>query len=210
MRRFISACCRRFWNCRGDIVKQIFRGRILTIPNLLSFLRLCMVPWFMWTYLARENTVGTALILLLSGLTDTADGIIARRFDQVTDFGKEFDPFADKVTQIAMMLCLTLRFPRLWWLAGTLCVKELFVLSTSLMAIHQTQTVQGANWHGKMATTMVYAAMVAHLLFPNMADWVSIALTAACTGAVLLSGVLYGIRNIRSIRAGKTEEAMES
>ena len=61
-------------------MKTIFQGKILTIPNILSFTRLLMIPWFMWMYLAKNDSVGTALILLLSGFTDTIDGVIARRF----------------------------------------------------------------------------------------------------------------------------------
>ena len=79
-------------------MNAIFHGKIFTIPNLLSFLRLVMIPWFVWEYLDQENSIGTALILLLSGFTDTIDGMIARRFNMVSNLGKALDPVADKLT----------------------------------------------------------------------------------------------------------------
>ena len=191
-------------------MKEIFQGRILTVPNLLSILRLGMVPLFLWIYLGLNEPLWTAGLLVLSGLTDTIDGFIARKFNQVSNLGKALDPFADKVTQIAVVICLSIRFPRLWVVSGTLFLKELFSLTTSLMAIHATGVVTGADWHGKVTTTLMYITMIAHLVFPDISDGVSVALTALCTGMILLSGVLYGIRNIHSIRTGKEEEATES
>ena len=83
------------------------RGKeILTVPNLLSMLRLCMIPLFVWLYCAKEAFGATALVLVLSGITDIVDGFIARRFHMVSDFGKILDPIADKLTQAAMLLCL--------------------------------------------------------------------------------------------------------
>ena len=184
-------------------MNAIFHGKIFTIPNLLSFLRLVMIPWFVWEYLDQENSIGTALILLLSGFTDTIDGWIARRFNMVSNLGKALDPLADKLTQIAMLACLVFLFPRMLLVFIALCVKELFVLTTSLMAIHKTEEVLPADWHGKATTASLYATMVAHLLFPGMPDKLSSGLIVLCTGLVLLSGVLYGIRNIRALKSAK-------
>ena len=190
-------------------MKAIFEGKILTVPNLLSFLRLCMVPLFLWIYLGLDEPLWAAGLLVLSGITDTVDGWIARKFYQVSNLGKALDPFADKVTQIAVVTCLSIRFPRLWIVSGVLLAKESFALITSLMAIHSSGEIQGADWHGKVTTTLMYITMIAHLVFPEIPDIVSITLTILCTGMILLSGVLYGIRNIHSICAGKVEEVTE-
>lgn len=190
-------------------MKAIFEGKILTVPNLLSFLRLCMVPLFLWIYLGLDEPLWAAGLLVLSGITDTVDGWIARKFHQVSNLGKALDPFADKVTQIAVVTCLSIRFPRLWIVSGVLLAKESFALITSLMAIHSSGEIQGADWHGKVTTTLMYITMIAHLVFPEIPDIVSITLTILCTGMILLSGILYGIRNIHSICAGKVEEVTE-
>ena len=181
-------------------MNAIFRGKILTIPNLISFFRLCLIPLFLWTYIARENSLLTGLILILSGITDTLDGVIARRFNMVSDFGKALDPLADKLTQIAMLACLSYRFPYILIPFAALCVKELFVLTTSLMVIHKTGEVEGAMWHGKMATASLYITMIVHLLFPRLPSGLSVGSTALCTALILLSGVLYGIKNIKLLQ----------
>ena len=182
-------------------MKAIFKGKILTVPNVLSFLRLCMIPWLIWTYLERQNSHATAMILLLSGFTDTIDGMIARRLNMVSNLGKALDPLADKLTQIAMMACLVWRYPRMLLVFLALCVKEVFVLITSLMAIQKSSEVLPADWHGKMTTTAIYAVMIVHLLFPSLPEALSLVLIVLCTILILFSGVLYGVRNIRMIRA---------
>ena len=91
--------------------EDVINKRIFTIPNLLSVFRLVLIPIFVWTYCVRRGYLVTAGILLLSGLTDIADGFIARRFHMVSALGMALDPIADKLTQAAMLFCLVTRFP---------------------------------------------------------------------------------------------------
>ena len=170
-----------------------------------------MIPLLMWTYLKRQNSLATALILLLSGFTDTLDGTIARRFNMVSNLGKALDPLADKLTQIAMLACLVWRYPQMLLVFLALCVKEGFVLITSLMAIHRSEEVLPADWHGKMTTAALYATMIVHLLFRPLSKTLSHALIGLCAGLIVLSGILYGIRNIKVIQRGKikNEENIE-
>lgn len=177
------------------------KDNIFTIPNLLSFLRLCMIPVMVWLYIGREYYGWTALVLLLSGLTDVADGYIARHYHMVSDFGKAFDPVADKLTQIAMMLCLVHRFPLMLLPWIILVVKEVFTGITSLLAIHKTGTVEGAVWHGKVTTALLYGTMALHLLWYNIHPTVSLVLICLCTGMMLISAVGYGIRNFKMLTA---------
>ena len=60
------------------------RSKILTIPNMLSFFRLCLIPVFMWLYCVEKNYIWTGIILIVSGLTDTVDGFVARHFNTVS------------------------------------------------------------------------------------------------------------------------------
>ena len=102
-------------------MKTIFSGKLFTIPNLLSLIRLLLIPWFVYTYVTKGDGQGTAAILILSGITDILDGYIARRFDMVSNLGKALDPVADKATQIVMIGCLTVRFPHMahiGWFGG--------------------------------------------------------------------------------------------
>ena len=83
--------------------------RVFTIPNMLTTLRILLVPAFIWAYLRRPGGL-PVLILAISALTDLLDGKIARRFNQVSDLGKLLDPIADKLTQGAMLGCLLTRY----------------------------------------------------------------------------------------------------
>ena len=181
-------------------MKTLFKGKILTIPNLLSLIRILLIPLFVWLYLGEENVPATAVVLVLSGLTDALDGFIARHYHMVSDFGKALDPFADKLTQFAMLCCLVVRFPRMLWLIIVLCVKEVLVASSQLLVIRKTELVLGAEWHGKITTILLYAVMILHLLWLDIPATLSWSLVGLCIGMLLLSGVLYGIRNYRTIR----------
>ncbi len=180
------------------------RRDILTIPNLLSLLRLLMIPAFAWLYVHGQKGAA-AWVLLLSGLTDVADGYIARRFNQVSDFGKAFDPLADKLTQAVMLLCLFTHHPMMIVPFALMAVKETFALISGLIVIKKTGLVPGAAWHGKVTTALLYGMMIVHLLWQEIPLPVSNTLTATCVMMMLLSMALYGKRNMLLIRsAGKT------
>ena len=91
-------------------MKDKYKHKIITIPNVLSFFRLLLIPVIVWLYIVKKDPLWTTGILVLSGVTDVVDGIIARKCNMISDFGKAFDPVADKLTQIAMLFCLVSRF----------------------------------------------------------------------------------------------------
>ena len=96
------------------------------IPNILSGLRIVMIPFFIWQMLVG-NTLAAGLILVASGLTDTLDGNLARHFGWVSDLGKVLDPVADKLTQTAVSVCLMIRIPELWFFFAILIIKDLIM-----------------------------------------------------------------------------------
>lgn len=173
------------------------RKRIFTVPNLLTCLRLLMIPLFMWLYLAKQKYAETAAVLLLSGLTDIVDGFIARRFDLVSDLGKALDPVADKLTEFCMLLCLLSRFDVLRLLAVLMVAKELVCGAATLAAIKKTGEVLSAEWHGKLCTCLLYLTIVLHILWIDIPFQVSFALTAVTFVCLVLSMVLYLWRSIR-------------
>ncbi len=173
--------------------------RIFTIPNLLSFLRLAMIPLIMWLYLGKQAYVAAGILLAVSGLTDLVDGYLARRFHWISDLGKVLDPVADKLTQGAMLLCLTLRYPLMLLPVCIMAAKELFMMISGPVVIRKTGQVISAQWHGKIATAMLYAMMILHVfwaMIPAVVSNVCIVLTAC---AIALSFVLYAASNIRAL-----------
>lgn len=177
-----------------------YQKKIITIPNILSFFRLCLIPVIVWLYCFEENYLWTTLVLVLSGVTDIADGIIARRFGMVSDFGKAFDPVADKLTQFATLFCLVSRFRHMMIPLVILVVKELFAGVTGLLTIRKTGTVEGADWHGKATTACLYAMMLVHLIWYQIPITVSHVLVLICTVMMLLSAALYAVRNFKALQ----------
>lgn len=110
-------------------------NKIITIPNLLSLFRLLLVPVLIWSYCVKKDYTGTGWILLLSGVTDIADGFIARRFHMISNLGKILDPIADKLTQVTMLFCLFTRFPHMMLLLILMIVKELYMAISGYIVI---------------------------------------------------------------------------
>lgn len=176
------------------------KNQIFTIPNLLSLLRLAMIPLLLWLYLEKQEYLWTAVVVVLSGATDIADGIIARKFDMVSDFGKALDPVADKLTQIAMLYCLGTSFPEIRILLLILVVKEILTGAMSLYSIKKTGEVHGAEWHGKITTVLLYV-----IIIDRIVPWLlSAVLTILCGGMMVFSMALYWQRNWKSIKGKET------
>ena len=125
------------------------------IPNLLSLLRILLVPVFVILYLLSSDERMDLMywsfgVLILSGVTDSLDGIIARKCNQITDLGKLLDPVADKLTQVAVVICLATRFSQLIPLVVICFVKELAQSIGGLILLRRGAEVRGASWYGKM------------------------------------------------------------
>ena len=123
-------------------------NKVFTIPNILSFFRLILIPVLIWSYVVKKNYATTGWILLLSGLTDIADGFIARRFHMISNLGKILDPVADKLTQATMLFCLFTRFPHMILPLVLMAFKELYMAVSSCLIMKKTGKVTGADWHG--------------------------------------------------------------
>lgn len=178
-----------------------YSKRIITIPNILSFFRLLLIPIIAWLYIKKQDYYMTVIVLGLSGLTDVVDGIIARKFNMISDFGKAFDPIADKLTQIIVLFCLVSRFDFMIIPLILLIIKELFAGITGLLTIKKTHQVHSAVWHGKATTVCLYILMTVHIIWYTIPAHISNILILLCTVMMLLSATLYGIKNIKLICA---------
>lgn len=152
-----------------------------TVPNLLSLLRIALLPVFAVLYLRSTPDTPSLLILagvvvVFSGLTDLLDGWIARRFNQISDAGKLLDPLADKLTQITVLVCLATRYSELLWLTGVCLLKEAAQVIGGLLLLRRGDEVRGSQWFGKVCTFVFYASMAAFVLFDHMPSGARIAL----------------------------------
>lgn len=175
-------------------------NKILTIPNLLSLFRLILIPVIVWLYWVRKDYFPAGVLLIISGLTDLADGYIARRFHAVSNVGKILDPIADKLTQAAMLFCLVTRFPLMAAPFGFLVIKEVFIGTTGLLMIRKTGKVVGADFHGKVATTLLYAMMILHIFWIDIPSAVSAVSILICLVSMAFTLLTYGSRNMRVLQ----------
>jgi cardiolipin synthase len=138
--------------------------------------------------------------MALSAATDVVDGWIARKFNMITDWGKIIDPFADKLSQIAVAVCLAFRFRPVWFLVGLLAVKEFYMGLIGLIFIRKTDMVVGAAWFGKLSTVcyfFVALILIIAPLFTTLSDSFVLAMVLVACSAMLLSVTLYTLRYIR-------------
>ena len=174
--------------------------KIFTIPNILSFFRLCLLPVIVYVYINNKDYQLTVILLLISGFTDILDGYIARTFNMVSDLGKILDPVADKATQAITLLCLITRFR--WLIIPFICIliKELFMSITGMLVIKKTKEVYSAKWHGKMATFMLDAMIMIHVLFYNIPTSISYILMIISTFLILQSFYYYAKDNLQVLK----------
>ncbi len=164
------------------MLKDLFKG-CWTIPNLLSLIRILIVPWFVVLFI-NGNQIGAIVLLAVSGITDFFDGKIARRFNQISALGKLLDPIADKLTQLSIAIVLFWRFNsseveslRLfsYVFLAFLC-KELLMLIVGAVMLALGLRPCAAEIYGKVATFTFYFVMIAIICFgPEVGAFIDIA-----------------------------------
>lgn len=169
-----------------------WRKEIQTIPNLLLIFRILLLPIYLY-FVLRQSFYVAGTIIVVSGLSDYLDGVIARRYNQVTDLGKVLDPFADKLTQLFLILSMAWYRPWLWLLFGLFLIKEGFMFVAGLIGLSKNIKLSGAKWYGKVATAVIYVGMILLLLFPELPTlWVRV-IFAVITYGLLQSFILYAV-----------------
>ena len=148
-----------------------WKKEVWTIPNILSFFRLILIPVYITIYLNAKDSSDyflAAAILAVSCLTDLIDGKIARHFNMISTVGKILDPLADKLTQFAMILCLALKHPSLWYLVGLFVVKESFQLIAGGINLKRGRMLKGALLSGKICTTILFVSLIIMVMVPGL------------------------------------------
>ena len=180
---------------------------ITKLPNLLTVARILLIPVFVIVFLWEDGMIKSAdesdvsgyvlaaVIVLISGITDALDGFIARRFNMITDLGKALDPFADKLTQAAVVVCLIVRYRSIWWLLVTLflmiVIKEVTMLVVGLLFLKKGQDLGGAKWFGKAATIVFYLTVLVLIGAPSMPIVAAIIMISVMIGFTIATFVLY-------------------
>lgn len=133
--------------------------RIFTIPNILSMIRIALIiPMVLFFF--HRNYVGAVACIAVSGLSDMFDGMIARGFNQITKLGKILDPIADKLTLVAVIICIGVLMPSVRPLVIILAAKDILMLLGGAFLLHCKITPPPAKWYGKMSTVIFYISII--------------------------------------------------
>lgn len=188
---------------------KLQKKEIFSIPNILGYIRILLIPLFTWRYLTAQSQAdyyAAAGIVLLSGLTDLLDGFIARRFHMITELGKALDPIADKLTQAAIVFCLMFRVQWMVWLVLLFVVKECYMGVANLIVMRRGRKLNGAEWFGKVCTAVFYIVMFLMIALPGLGTAWKNTMMLICAAFMALSLVLYIPVFVRLYRGGKREE----
>ena len=144
-------------------MKRFNKKDLFTIPNIISYVRILLIPVFCWLYITAETRADylwATGVVLFSSLTDLFDGMIARKCNMVTELGKVLDPVADKLTHAAMAVCLAVRYPFMWALIALMAVKEGYMAVMGIRFLKKGKMMDGAMWFGKVCTATLFIGLV--------------------------------------------------
>ena len=128
------------------------------VPNILTIVRFILIPSILY-FIFTNQYIAAFIMLTVSGLTDVLDGIIARKFNCITNFGKLIDPLADKTTQISILAALTFKGIIPLWMLLIVFIKE-FAMIAGASFLYGKELVVSSRWYGKLATVLFYIAIV--------------------------------------------------
>ena len=130
------------------------------IPNVLSVIRLLLVPLFLLVLFVKKDVALSIIIFLIAGATDVLDGYLARRNTWITKLGKSLDPLADKLMQFTVLISFWIKGILPWWFVVPFFLKDGFTLVMGFVVIKIRSVVVVSKWYGKLAVCLFYAAVV--------------------------------------------------
>ncbi len=177
-------------------MKKDWRREYFSIPNIMSYFRLLLIPIYLLLYFSTDDEGGygyAAAVIAVSGLTDMLDGKIARHYNMITEWGKFIDPVADKLTLAAIALSMAFRYPLMGVMFGLYVVKELYMFCMGAYMLKRGFRMDGAQWYGKVCTAVTYGAVFLLLVIPGMPKPVSDGLIGLCLFVTLAAFVGYAL-----------------
>lgn len=161
------------------------------IPNMLTILRLLLIPFIIFNIFAG-NYILAFILFTFSACTDIADGYIARKFNLISNLGKLLDPLADKLTQLSILTSLVINNMIPFWILLIILLKE-FILIVGTSFLYGKGIVVYSKWYGKLATNLLYLAIVCSLLFKQFnldAVWDQVVIWLYC---IALASSLFAL-----------------
>jgi len=144
---------------------QLSSHKYLTLPNLFTLLRLCCIPLFLWMLFARDNQAGAAFLLGALGATDWVDGWLARRYNQVSEFGKKFDPTVDRLLFIIAISAIIIDGCAPVWFCWLVLIREVVMgVTVAVATLFFGMERFDVTFLGKTATFLLMFAIPGFML----------------------------------------------
>lgn len=183
----------------------------INIPNALSVLRIILIVPF-GVYFIHDQIEQAAVVLIISGLSDMFDGMIARRFNQFTELGQMLDPLSDKLTQGAVAVCLAVKQPVLIPLLGIFVIKEILMVGAACLLIRKRKRPGGSKWYGKVATMLFYVSFTIIVALKGIWGieylWVTVMLLSITAAFMIYAFVQYAKVFLAILRSDDPRYAM--
>ncbi len=153
--------------------------RILTVPNVVTLVRLACIPLYVWLLFGADRQTGAAVLLAVLGATDWVDGYVARRFHQVTTLGKVLDPVADRVLVATAVITIMVHGAVPIWFGVATIAREVVVSGAVLLLASLGAARIDVLWVGKAGTFALMTAYPLFLLSDGTAGWQQVVRVAA-------------------------------
>ena len=141
--------------------------KLKNIPNILSVIRICLVFVFVAVFF-NDQIYAALFIFLLAGATDVIDGYLARRNNWVSNLGKILDPFADKLMQCTVLICLAIKNYIPLWFVIPFIAKEVALLLLGAIVIKRRSVVVVSRWYGKLMVCLFYGTIVLSVVLKDI------------------------------------------
>ena len=176
---------------------------LFSIPNCLCYLRILIIPIFVTSYIKLENYPLAFGLLAFMEFTDFLDGLIARKFNMITDWGKIIDPVADKLLQFSLLIVLMYRYKLVLVVIVLFVIKEVVLAVLGIISVSVTKQIEGAKIWGKLSTLVFYISCLILVIFPNIPDVFANILLLITLAFLIYSFIVYTIFFTKGIKNKK-------
>ena len=191
-------------------LRKLFTN-VWNIPNALTMLRLVLIPVFVYLFW-KVDRKAALVVFLVASLTDMLDGMLARKLNQITDFGKLFDPLADKVMVLTALICQGLAGVFPWSAIIIVCCKELVMLLGGVFMLSKNVVVY-SNYYGKAAQVFFIISLVLSFFHDELAAQnlpLDIILLWVTVGLALLAMAVYIFGAVKTILSRRKDPPAEN
>ena len=186
-----------------DRVKKLFTN-VWNVPNALTMMRLALIPVFVLLFW-NGHRKWALVVFIVASLTDMLDGMLARKLNQITDFGKLFDPLADKLMVVTALVCQGLAGVFPWSAILVVGLKELLMLLGGVFMLSKNVVVY-ANYFGKTAQVCFIVSLVLSFFHEELAAWgvrLDLILLWITVGLSILAMIVYVAGAVKTLRSRK-------